>query len=417
MNEISLKPPAALVVIDTSAVSWAPIVEEMLKHDPLVEINLYFVDMIASDRAAQELARREGWSGASARWCIISAEGQVLFSAETMPSPEQIHSAFGGTGLATRLETLRAFLASDPGHAEARLAMLGELKAIAEAKTKAALAANAFGASASQAPPSAGHEPPHELEGILDREIWGQFALEANAAFFAELWKQGGGRFWGPPGAGGMRMGNMGWDAMPSFFLGAGNPLVSLLAPHSPTMKNCYKAWLPAIERAIWMRPSSFNLWDFWLGVQRAAGGGRDMGALKASLVLAPGQSHQAIPPASIQSQWVIDCIASGHWRMAEEVAGEAWESLLAIAASGQTTRAGRRQDASVLNSIAWVAIAEPYLELLLLQNKASSANALIQEWLGHGGSPRVAQRAAQMAKRLGYESYGERWEALAPRR
>ena len=439
------RPPASLVILDIREAGWESQVGGLLQQDPLVVLNLNLVGLSAVSGAGLELVQRESWAVGAPRWCLMSADGKVLYSSEKAPTPDLIMGAFKDAGLSSRLDILRQFLVLHQDHAEARLALLGELRAVAEARTRAALGVSrqagggrtaAVGTSGSVAAPL-----PQELDFGVDSDIWGEYAKEADYAFQLELWKQDTNQLWGggpARGFGGVVGGiGVGTGSLNGLFRGGGTSMVSNLAQYSPTMKRIYQRWLPDIEYALSRRPSSYRLWDFWLVVQRAAGG-RDLGAFQASLVPGPDDSPRDIPPSFIRTQWIQDCVNRGDWRMAEDVARGAWENLLSQANSNNSTnstnspgRQGQRPgpgggpggggwsgggfDASMFNARTWNSEAEPYIEVLLRQQKTAAADAVLQQWLSQGGWIGAAQRASSLANRIGLTDIGSRWGALAP--
>jgi hypothetical protein len=311
------------------------------------------------------------------------------------------------------MEILKRFLSSYTDHAEARLALLGELRAVAEARARAIL--GVYGWPAQTGGARGERILPKQLESGDDSQIWGEYAREADGAFYAGLWKQDTSQFWAGRGSGPYG------GASSGLFRGSGNPLVSNLAMHSPTLTRLYRQWLPDIEYALQTRPSSYQLWNFWLAVQRAAGG-RDLMALKAILSPAIGGSQDVLPPF-VRTQWIQDCVARGEWRMAEDVAREAWEDLIRQDAfdggvrQNPDPRGGRfmATETSLLSARAWGTTAEPYIDILLRMEKVSAADAVLQQWLGQGGWNGAAQRAGNMANRQGFADVGSRWAALAP--
>jgi hypothetical protein len=335
----------------------------------------------------------------------MSTEGKVLYSSELVMGTELIQEAFIRSGLKSRLETLKHFLLQYPDHAEARLALLGELRAVAEANTRSILGTSA-GTSIAQSQ--------QELGTVADGDIWSEYLREAASAFQMGLWKEDTDQFWGarPERGGGMRDGR----PTPRLFRGGGNPLVSIFAKHSPTLKRLYQYWLPNIEYTLRMRPSSLHTWSFWLVVQRAAGVGRDLGSLRAGLVLGLDTKARDVPPTYIRSQWIQDCIDREEWRMAEDVARDAWDDLVAqasLAFGAAQGLGGRRGGASSLDERAWNAVVEPYIDVLLRQQKTGPADEVLRQWLAHEGWSDAPQRASMLANRLGLTDLGTRWARM----
>jgi hypothetical protein len=340
--------------------------------------------------------------------------------------------AFRGAGLKSRLDEIRSFLTIYPYHAEARLVLLGELRAIAQAKTRAALgmqqgginsatfrSAGAMGFPMQQSAGvgDASAEPLPQLDIGMDGEIWGEYSREAENAFQEGIWKQDTEQLWGD------RRG-MGIGAELLFRRG-GTSFVSDFAIYSQMMKKQYQRWLPDIEYAIGRRASSTPLWNFWLAVQRAAGG-RDISVFKALLVPSVDGESNDMPPPFVRSQWIRDCINRGDMRMAEGVAREEWDNLLVSQVPWQNTRQGRpsltggRAFAMNVNGnsfqpMAWNTVAEPYLEILLRQQKMGAADALLQQWLAMEGWQGAVQRAGALAIRLGLQDLAAKWDVLAP--
>jgi hypothetical protein len=423
-------PPASLVVLDAGETSWAAQASSLLQQDPLVALNLNIIPLDAASGAGLELIQREGWAMGAPRWCLIGADGRALFNSGQEPNPQSIMDAFRGAGFQSRLDILRRFLSAYPEHAEARLAFLGELMAVAEARTRAALGMSAVRSAFLQNTitisfgQNAQPDPPQQLESGLDSDIWAEYARESDSAFQMGLWKQDSSQLFGggfSPIFGGFARGGGG--------RGGSTSLVSRLGQHSPMMTRQYRRWLPDVEYALGKRPSSYTLWNFWLSVQRSAGKS-DLKALQAGLVPAPDGSLQDIPPSFVRTQWIQDCIARGDWPLAEDVARDSWENLLAQA--GSTTagqgRPGRARPGSpfdevvamfgenqLLSARTWSSDAEPYIEVLLRLQKTGAADGIVQQWFSSGGWTGAAQRAMNLANRLGFAELGTKWGALAP--
>jgi hypothetical protein len=268
------------------------------------------------------------------------------------------------------------------------------------------------------------------LDTWIDSEIWGEYSREAENAFQDGIWKQDTEQLWGDRG-GSMGMTFGGLDML---FRGGGTSFVSDFAIYSPMMKKQYQRWLPEIEQALGRRASSMRLWNFWLAVQRVSGG-RDISIFKA--LLAPSLSGEPsdMPPAFVRSQWIRDCINRGDFRMAEDSAREEWENLYALQSAPRQNRPvpgsgrpsgsgafGRNRDA-ILDAVfiedsldvrTWNTTAEPYLEILLRQQKIGAADAILQQWLAMNGWQGAAQRARALATRLGLQDLAAKWGALA---
>ncbi|MCL1907821.1 MAG: hypothetical protein FWG12_00450 [Holophagaceae bacterium] len=422
------RPPASILALDGEG-RLEPLVAGLLQQDPLIALNLNLIGLNVYSGAGLELIQREGWTAGAPRWCLMAPDGTVLFSSGSPPTPSMIMDAFRSAGLHSRQDILRRFLANHPGHAEAKLALLGELRAVAETKTRVmlgllgrqsgsqagGLGSQAIGAGASASPPLI-----QLLDSAVDGEIWGEYARESDGAFQAGIWKEDTDQLWG---RGSARMTNAG--PFGGLFRGGGTSMVSNLGQHSPTMKRLYNRWLPDIEYALLRRPTSYQLWDFWLVVQRVAGG-RDLGEIIANIVPGPDDRNRDIPPSAIRRDWIRDCINRHDWRMAEDVARVAWEHLL-VAAADSANRSvqaipmtgGRARGGYMtpLNSSAWTSILEPYLEVLLRQQKTSIADAVVQHWFNSDGWLDAAQRARNLANRMGFPELGNRWGSYAPAR
>ena len=432
LSMIQERPPASIVSLQTSSASFN--VSAFLQRDPLVALNLTFVALDAESGAGLELIQREGWPQGAPRWALLSTSGKVLHSSDQAPTPDSIMDAFRGAGLKSRLDEIRAFLAGYPYHAEATLALLGELRAIAQAKTRAVLGVSQGGAARpggamDQAAGNASAEPPPQLDSDIDGEIWGEYSREAEKAFQEGIWKQDTEQVWGDRGGGmGVGMG-MAFGGSDMLFRGGGTSLVSDFAIYSPMMKKQYQRWLPDIEHAVARRASSTRLWNFWLAVQRAAGG-RDISAFKATLVPPLNGEPSDLPPAFVRTQWIRDCINRGDLRMAEDAAREEWEKLFLPQVSSQAaTRQVRPAPGGMggrggafgmgggesLDARAWNLAAEPYIEILLRQQKTSAADAILQQWLTMAGWQGAALRARAVATRLGLQDLAAKWGALAP--
>ncbi|MCL1894025.1 MAG: hypothetical protein FWG02_07310 [Holophagaceae bacterium] len=425
LNMVQGRPPASLILLDNRDTPLEAQVASMLRQDPLLPLNLNFIRLDAKAGAGAELILREGWTPGASRWCLMLPDGTVVFSSDKPPAPDMIVDGFRSVGLRSRAEVLQQFLSSYPEHAEARLALLGELRAVAETKTQNALGMTTTirgGSQFNNNTPAPASEP-QLLDSDIDLDIWGQYAKEADYVFQNGIWKQDTAQLWGRNPFRGSGMANIG-STPAGLFRGGGTSIVSSQGQYSPLMKKLYLRWLPDIEYALQKRPSSIELWDLWLVVQRVAGG-RDLGALTASLAPSPNDRPEEIPSPLIRRDWIRDCINRQDWRMAEDVARGAWEALLEKPGSpnrgGQGSlplRGGNRPsggNSATLNTSAWSNVAEPYIEVLLRQQKASTADAIVQRWFSDGGWSGAAMRARNLANRLGFADMGSRWGNLAP--
>ncbi|MDR2561230.1 MAG: hypothetical protein LBC63_05625 [Holophagales bacterium] len=427
LNMIQERPPASIVSLHTTSASFD--LSNILQRDPAVALNLNLVVLDAESGAGLELIEREGWPKGAPRWAILSTNGRVLNSSDQAPTPDSIMDAFRGAGLKSRLDEMRSFLAIYPHHAEATLALLGELRAIAQAKTSAALGVSqgarqggAMNPLLRQAAGDVSLEPLPQLDTWIDSEIWGEYSREAENAFQEGIWKQDTEQLWGDRG-GGMGMGFGGSDVL---FRGGGTSLVSDFAIYSPMMKRQYQRWLPDIEHALARRASSTRLWNFWLAVQRVSGG-RDISVFKATLPPPLNGDPNDMPPTFVRSQWIRDCINRGDLRMAEMAAKEEWENLFAsqnaprqgrpVLGGGIPGRGpiGMSGSENSFDARSWNTAAEPYIEILLRQQKTGSADAILQQWLAMQGWQGAAQRARALANRLGFQDLAAKWGAQAP--
>jgi len=436
LNMIQERPPASIVSLQTSSASFD--VSGILQRDPAVSLNLNLVVLDAENGPGLELIEREGWPKGAPRWAILSTSGVVLNSSDQAPTPDSIMEAFRGAGLKSRLDEMRAFLAIYPYHAEATLALLGELRAIAQAKTRAALGVSQGGVARSGGPmnsflqqaagdASSDPEPLPELDTWIDGEIWGEYSREAEKAFQDGIWKQDTEQLWGDRGGGmGMGIAGVAFGGSDLLFRGGGTSLVSDFAIYSPMMKKQYQRWLPDIEQALARRASSTRMWTFWLAVQRVSGG-RDISVFKATLVPPLNGEPSDMPPTFVRSQWIRDCINRGDLRMAEGAAKEEWENLFAPQNAPKQGRPmpgnmpgrggpfGMSGGENSFDARAWNTAAEPYIEILLRQQKTGAADAILQQWLAMQGWQGAAQRARALANRLGFQDLAAKWGALAP--
>lgn len=386
-------PSPCVVVLEGSGSAWGPAFETLLRQEPVIGLSLPLFVLPSEDVEAVTLRTREGWEQ-SPRWCLLNHQGRLLFQSGNLPTARTLERAFREHGGPTRVEALRAFLAQNPDHAEARLALLEALKGIAEARTRAQLGLQAAkGADEGFQMSIAGFQfrknplPRANPTGFpwpdaLDGVIWGEYATALDQLFLAGAWHE-------PHGDG--------------FFAPGLNPtLDSPLGVRSPRVKTVIGRRIHEVEEALVQRPHDPWLWDLWLKWSEALGD-RSVGALLDRLTPLPNAKPNTWPPEAVRAALFREARAKGDWTTVRVTLDPAWEELFRI----------RQIPNRFLMEDAWMVIGGPRLEALLRLGSLAEADAMLRAWMDSGGWSGAPDEAARLAQALGQSVLAARWQGM----
>ena len=386
-------PSPCVVVLDTPEGAWGPAFQSLLRQEPPIGLGLPLFVLPTADVEAVTLRNREGWEEGP-RWCLLNHQGRLLYESRTLPTAKTLERAFQEHGGPTRVESLRAFLAQNPAHAEARLVLLGALKAIAEARTSAQFGLqNAKGPDQGFRMSIGGFQfrkypippvqtPEATLPDALDAAIWGDFAAVLDEIFLHEAW-------WGAQGSG-------------FAFPGDSSAFDSPLAARSLRVRAVLGRRIGEVEEALIQRPDDTLLWNLWLKWSEALGD-RSIRTLLDRLTPLPDAKPGTWPPESVRGLLFREARAGGDWVTARASLDPAWEELLGMS----------RKSNPFLLEDAWAAIGGPRMEALLRLGRLAEAETMLSPWMEDGGWSGAPGEAARLARTLGQSGLAARWEGM----
>lgn len=391
-----------LVVLDTPKAGWEAAFRALFRKDPLPDYfpQQGFKALAVGEGLGAQLAAREGWE-AVPRWLLIDGNGRIHGESRERPSAEALATALRDAGWRPPLEALEKALAQRPDHLGFQQDRLRRLLELAEVRTRARLDlpdpkeergsrmsvmdGEGFDFSNQPAPqdPFQGRTVQDLSEGE-DAALWGPFAEALTRYVAQEAWAT-------QPNGFRYRTMNM------RGFL----PVATPFARISPLCREAYTRVLEATEGALRRVPTAAALWGLWTSLSALVD--RPLEPLLASMAPSP-LAEAGWPPASLRLQAMREAMAAKHWPRAEALVKGHWERLLELGASA-------KEDQNMLTSAQWDRIGGPYLEILLRQDRASDAEAVLDAWERHQGWKGARSRAENLARSCGQAALAERWK------
>lgn len=414
LNQVRRKPGLTLVVIEAADGSWAAPFRSLSQAAGVADFNLEPMVLASGSQAALELARRESWPKGG-HWAVFDPGSRVLAEGAALPSAEGLATSLQGTGVPSRLASLRAFLAARPGHVEGLVQLVGELRAVAERRTRAFL--GTVPAPGSAAPgwmmgtedgyrfetgqPAQPEPAAKELPEGLDAEIWGEYARNLERLLASEGWAV---------------------PKFPSMYrasLRPEMPVFSPLARSSRTALEAHRKVLPRLESALAAYPTSAFLWEAWLGCALPLDA--SLLDLLKRLVPPPGLSPQAWPPPHVRRTALLEARRQKAWPTVAALALDHWDNLQDLA-EGQAAYRKQAPKGRALPDLPnwlhegeWSGLAEPLLEAFLREGRTGEAERLMQAWGDLEGWKGAWAAATALAEQTGHSSLAAAWKQKAP--
>ncbi|MBI1753619.1 MAG: hypothetical protein HY014_08680 [Acidobacteria bacterium] len=363
------------LVLEDEGAAWGAAVRAALDADGLVQLNLPL--RVSSggkkpDGLSGILRDRYNWPKGP-HWALVDGKGRILVEGASLPTAPILVSAAEQAGVKSRAQELEAFLKQNPDHLEARVALLGELIAVANRRTNRALAGAP--ASKDKLSETAGQpEPVRMLEAGPDESIWSAAVQQLDQILQGR------------------------WESMG---LELGIRLRSSEAEHSPAMLALLNRYRSDLEEAVRRWPTGPEPWMLWLQASQKSGGWPLMPLLQ-TLQPLPGTSPGDWPPAMALNEFVKDARARKDWQAIREVMEARWEEVR----SGEYRWGG--------GEVIWSRMVSPLLEALVSMGDVGAADQLMNEVVGLETWSGLPAQAKDLATRLNRPDLAARWGALS---
>jgi hypothetical protein len=396
--------PATLLVVDAKEDrSLSQGIDALLRKDDLKAFQVPLQICTLGSSEAQKLAARLRLE-AKPQWLLVAQGDQVLAKGTSVPSPSAFAQELLNAGFHDRVKELRAYLKNHSESLEARerlIALLrqrGEVAAqrfmgIEVAAPAARLEQGGLSSylQAADALPQADLSEATSLTPTQDLDAWSAFAQELDEAFRNGTWRE-----------------------LDLAFTREGRPLDAA----SPTLQNLYQRALPEVEAALRQDPGSEPLWDLWLWMAQARGGG-GLRPLLASLTPSPLTTKGQWPPERAVRLLLATARAPQDWRALQEHFQDRWDGAPQILRDRlpdlPQSAGGMQTTNAALLEREWASTLEPLLESSLRCGEAARADAILRETLDACHWSALPAKGAAVANRCGQHALATRWAALRP--
>ena len=325
-----------------------------------------------------------------------------------LPEPKAMQKLIEESGVRTQIQVLREFTRQYPDHLEARVHLCDLLRTKAGKRTllltggkldptrpsdeaydpsKAAKEEEAKEEAKAQVKPD--EKPPAQLGVEEDQSIWGELADLGAKSFSSGDWLE-----------------VYPWSMIPPEE-----------AVHSPCMQEMSRAAIPEVERALARTPTSWTVWQVWLGLTRTFGG-KPIRPLLDSLMPVPTNHLLAWPPDSVRDAYVKDARKRKDWTGIKDLLLPQIEiNRLSEAAQDQKTENVLRKDGQIQENTEtgdyWRSTLEPLVEALLWLGDSGQADDLVRDRFGKHPWSGLPTRAAGLALRCNQPNLAAQWRAL----
>jgi hypothetical protein len=396
--------PATVMVLETKGDrSLSQGFDELLQKNEVKAFQVPFQTYKLGSSEAQKLAARHRLE-AKPQWLLVARGDRVLAKGTSVPSPAAFTQELVSAGFHDRVKELRTYLKDHPESLEARERLIALLRQRSEAAAQRLMGIEVSAPKvrleqdglagyfqAADALPQADLSEATLLTPAQDLEAWSAFAQELDQAFRSGAWRE-----------------------LELAFTREGRPLDAA----SPTLRNLYQRAQPEVEAALRQDPGSEPLWDLWVWMAQALGGG-GLRPLLATLTPSPLTSKGQWPPDRAVRLLLATAHTPQDWRALQDYFQDRWDGtpqmLREQLPERPLTSGGMQTTEVALLEREWASTLEPFLESSLRCGEVSKADAILRETLDACRWSALPAKAAGVANRCGQNLLATRWAALRP--
>jgi hypothetical protein len=398
-----------LVVVDDPKGAWKGRVDALAASPEWVDLEIPVAYYGGKAGEVSALLQLRHQTGPRPQWAVFGEGGRLVACGGTPPEAEALLQAARAGGLRSRPQILRDFLRTHPDHLGALEDLLYLLRDRAIRRTELRFGARpeplraaderldmarwqkdqeARAEAQEREETQREAQPPEPLAPEEDQAIWGELADLLDRTF---------------------RNGD--WDEIRNGALIPGDA-----AAHSLLMQAACRAAVPDVERALARQPTSWSLWEIWLGLT-ATFGGKPIRPLLDGLLPSPTLPPAAWPPEAVREAYVKDARRRRDWQgIRDLLLPQVERAQLQEAAWGigsvRLEINGRVQEDTETGDT-WRGTLEPLVEALLHLGETGTADGLVRDaWARHPW-PGLPGRASALAARCGQPNFAAQWGAL----
>lgn len=398
-----------LVVVDGPKGEWKTKAEALTSDPEWVDLEIG-VSYYGSKAAEVEgLLRQKYQAGPRPQWVLFGTGPRVVATGGNTPDAKTLAKVAEENGIRSAIQILRDFVRRNPDHLEARATLCSWLRSKASKKTLLRTGGKVEPLRPADEPydvvkeqkereakeeakvkESLEEKSPLPLGPEDDQAIWGELADLLARTFRSGDW---------------LEMQN-------TWFLTPDETSV-----HSPLMQEMSRTAVPEVERALARYPTSWNLWQLWLGLTRTFGG-KPIRPLLDNLVPLPTNSAMNWPPYSVRDAYVKDARKRKDWAGIKDLLlpqieiNRLWEATQDQKTEWVVRKDGKIQENTETGDY-WRGTLEPLVEALLWLGDAGQADDLVRERFSKHPWSGLPTRAAALALRCNQSNLAAQWTAL----
>ena len=370
--------------------------ESVMADERILPYSLYRLAQTTTDEddlIGKALAEMLGWKTDAARWAFMDSTGQVAAEGAGTPSPEDILKALASTSIRPRTEILKQIIRQRPELMEAQRELLVELKYQCDIRAFRALkikpppgpprfnrgtwTINYFTVAVGDAVPNFEDNDMPSLNDSDDEAIWFEYErLFKDAA--PKMLEQG--------------------------FCYYFQSLLPDTMKHSPKLKKMANRFAAKVEEALKNEPSNWGLWDIWIALRPDRSIIDLLDELEPMLPF-PGLVNW--PPEPVRNLLFWQLRRTGGWDRIIGIAEPFWlEIVHTFNPEGKATGYGELLSAPSV----WANVVEPLLESYIATGRMTDAEQIVEAYHNNSKLEQVYAKAAEMAKKHGFEALAEKW-------
>ncbi|MDR2561882.1 MAG: hypothetical protein LBC63_08960 [Holophagales bacterium] len=373
--------------------------ESVMADERILPYSLYRLAQTTTDEddlIGKALSEQQGWKADAERWAFVDSVGQVAAEGAGVPSPEDILKALGSASIRPRIEILKQIIRQRPELMEAQMELLDELKYQCDIRAFRALkikpppgpprfnsgnwTINGFTVAVGDAVPDYEDGDAPLLGDSDDEAIWSEYERTFNGTA-PKMLDQG-------------------------FFYQLRSLLPDTLK-HSPKLKKMANRFASKVEDALKDEPSNLGLWDTWIALKTD----RSIIDLLDELEpLRPFPGLGSWPPEPVRNLLFWHLRRTGGWERIIGIAEPFWlEIVRFLNPEGKATEYGE-----LLSAISvWANVVEPLLESYIATGRMADAEQIVDAYHNNSKSEQVFAKAAEIAKKHGFNALAEKWGKL----
>ena len=373
--------------------------ESVMADERILPYSLYRLAQTTTDEdhlIGKALSEQQGWKTDTAHWAFMDSTGQVAAEGLGIPSAEDILKALASSSIRPRTEILKQIIRQNPELMEAQSELLDELKYQCDIRTFRALkikpppwsprfnsgswTINNFTVAVDDVVPNYENGDTPLLGDSDDEAIWSEYERAFNGTA-PKMLDQG-------------------------FFYQLRSLLPDTLK-HSPKLKKMANRFASKVEDALKNEPSNGGLWEIWIDLMP----NRSIIDLLDELEpMRPFPGLGSWPPEPVRNLLFWHLRRTAGWEKIIGIAEPFWlEIVRDLNPEGKTQYNG-----SLLSALSvWANVVEPLLESYIATGRMADAEQIIDAYHNNSKLEQVYAKAAEIAKKHGFNALAEKWGKL----